>query len=268
MTPDNLADRVAQAQWYHTIELPGGIVTRGHYDKRPTVTKMPFPASLAGMRCLDVGTSDGFWAFEMEKRGAAEVVAVDIDDPADYDWPDPPPERPSRTANREPGPNPNFVLAHEALGSRVQRVDCRIYDITPERLGGKFDFVFMGSLMLHLRDPVGAIAAVRSVVGGTFLQTDTISLYQSFVSPRIPSAQLDADRRPRWWAPNVAGYRRMIRAGGYKIEQTGGPYFIPFGHLDRPSWKNRRESIPRFLLFHGAMRHLGAPSCWALCTPA
>src|SRR5687768_10154878 len=141
--------------WYHTIELPGGEVTPGHYDKRTTVDRIGFPASLEGKRCLDVGTSDGFWAFLMEKRGAAEVVALDIDDPADYDWPLPAPEDPRRLANREPGPNPNFLRAHAALNSKVERINCLVYDASPEKLGGKFDFVFMGSLALHLRDPVG-----------------------------------------------------------------------------------------------------------------
>ncbi|PWU24508.1 MAG: TIGR04290 family methyltransferase, partial [Candidatus Rokuibacteriota bacterium] len=31
---------------------------------------MPWPAALSGQRWLDVGTMGGFWAFEMERRGA------------------------------------------------------------------------------------------------------------------------------------------------------------------------------------------------------
>ncbi len=31
------------------------------------------------MRALDVATFDGFWAFEMERRGASEIVAIDLD---------------------------------------------------------------------------------------------------------------------------------------------------------------------------------------------
>ena len=33
---------------------------------------------MAGMRRLDSGTTDGFWAFELERRGAGEVVASDV----------------------------------------------------------------------------------------------------------------------------------------------------------------------------------------------
>lgn len=254
--------------WYHTIELPGGEVTPGQFDIRSTVARIDFPQSLAGLRCLDVGTSDGFWAFEMEKRGAAEVVALDIDDPADYDWPEPRPEQATRIANAAVGPNANFQYAHERLGSRVQRVNCRIYDASPERLGGTFDFVFMGALMLHLRDPVAALAAVRSCVGGRFLSADSISLWQTLVSPGIPSAQLDADRKPRWWTPNLAAYHRMLVAAGFEIERKGRPYFMPFGAgLAKPEFTREHLNGP-YLLFNLVIRHLGAPAAWALCRPA
>src|SRR4051794_30291253 len=107
-----LAERVGSTAWYHTIDLGSGVVTPGFYDTVATVSRFPFPASLDGKRCLDVGTSDGFWAFEMERRGAASVVAIDLDDPADYDWPHPRPPRPVRPANREVGVNRAFEIAH------------------------------------------------------------------------------------------------------------------------------------------------------------
>ena len=63
--------------WYHTIELAPGLVTPGWFDLRPIVDLMPWP-DVRGRRCLDIGTYDGFLAFEMERRGADEVVALDI----------------------------------------------------------------------------------------------------------------------------------------------------------------------------------------------
>src|SRR5436190_1863508 len=60
------------------------------------------------------------------------------------------------------GPKGNgFEIAREALGSRVERVVASVYDLSPQRLG-KFDVVVCGSLLLHLRDPVGALGAIRS----------------------------------------------------------------------------------------------------------
>ena len=59
------------------------------------------------MRALDVGTWDGFWAFEMERRGA-EVTALDLDDERDLDWP----------ADRRPDEYPEL---RAAPGSRSRR---------------------------------------------------------------------------------------------------------------------------------------------------
>src|SRR5262249_5899818 len=158
-----LAAEVGATDWYHTIELPDGTSTPGRYDLRPVARRLPLPASLQGRRCLDVGTADGFWAFEMERRGAAEVVAVDTD-PEHLDWP---PnvldvEASTRVAlDRRPA----FFIARRLLASSVEHRTMTVYDISPEALG-TFDLVFVGSLLLHLRDPVRALTAIRSVTSG------------------------------------------------------------------------------------------------------
>jgi tRNA (mo5U34)-methyltransferase len=51
------------------MELAPGVLTPGWLDHRGAVARVPFPDSLEGKRCLDVGTFNGFWAFEMERRG-------------------------------------------------------------------------------------------------------------------------------------------------------------------------------------------------------
>src|SRR2546429_10019624 len=86
-TDATLMEEIAALEWYNTLELGPGMETPGWHDTRPIVNQVPFPASLEGKRCLDVGTFDGFWAFEMERRGAAEVVAIDILNPDEWDWP-------------------------------------------------------------------------------------------------------------------------------------------------------------------------------------
>jgi SAM-dependent methyltransferase len=63
--------------WFHTFALDGtGIYTPGiARDHRYRLRAIP--EDLAGMRVLDVGTFDGFYAFLAERRGAVRVVAVD-----------------------------------------------------------------------------------------------------------------------------------------------------------------------------------------------
>src|SRR5207248_11327788 len=79
--------KVKDEEWYHTLELAPGLVTPGWFDTRQVVSELPIPTSLTGSRCLDIGTFDGFWAFEMERRGASEVVAIDLLDISEADWP-------------------------------------------------------------------------------------------------------------------------------------------------------------------------------------
>jgi len=78
--------RATSMSWYHTLELPDDVVTDGIFDLRSVVDEYRLPERLEGMRALEIGTWDGFWAFELERRGA-EVVALDLDREEDLDWP-------------------------------------------------------------------------------------------------------------------------------------------------------------------------------------
>src|SRR3954447_9523899 len=153
---EDAATAVAESPfWYHTIEVAPGVVTPGWFDLRPVVDRLPWP-DVAGKRCLDVGTYDGFLAFELERRGASEVVATDIGGHEQWDWPEELRARgPTYLAELAGPKGAGFEIAHEALGSRVEKVTASVYDLAPERVG-TFDVVVCGSLLLHLRDPVGA----------------------------------------------------------------------------------------------------------------
>src|SRR4051812_13823982 len=65
--------------WWDSFELPDGSVFEGvaKLDSlKNRVAQFPIPADLRGKRVLDIGTWDGWFSFEMERRGA-EVMAVD-----------------------------------------------------------------------------------------------------------------------------------------------------------------------------------------------
>jgi len=147
-----LAEEVASYPWYHTIQLPHGIVTPGAYDHRPLLPHYGIPADLTGKRVLDVATSDGFWAFEFERRGG-EVTALDIDTAADLDLPARAAEVASERELSKPIGN-GFAMAHRALASRVERMPGTVYELDPDRVG-RFDLVHSGDLLIHLRDPRG-----------------------------------------------------------------------------------------------------------------
>ena len=215
-----------EREWYHTIELAPGVETPGWFDTRGIVAQLPLPASLAGRRCLDVATFDGFWAFEMERRGAAETVAIDVLDPRRWDWP----VNSRRSVVEAIGERQGggFEVARDALGSSVQRLDMSVYDLDPAEVG-TFDFVYVGSLLIHLRDPVRALERLRSVCRGTLLVVDNVDLSLSLRSPRRPVAALEGRGRPWWWKLNVAALARVVEAGGFRPLQRPKWLWMPPG---------------------------------------
>lgn len=193
-------------------------MTRGWFDTRGTALRVPLPEDLAGRRCLDVGTWDGFWAFEMERRGASEVVGIDLDDPTRWDWPaDHRPEGRDVLESVKSG-NQGFAIAREALGSSVDRRFVSAYELDPAE-HGMFDVVFLGSLLLHLRDPVGALNAIRGVCRGILVVCDTIDPLLTITHPRTPAAILDGTVKPWWWTANAPGLRRMVEAAGFHVDR-------------------------------------------------
>lgn len=230
------------SSWYHTMQLLPGVVTRGEFDLRSIPPRLPW-VDVTGLRCIDVGTYDGFWAFELERRGAREVVAVDVDDPWDYDWPEvlsphlhgalPEPYTDGPTGER-------FAVAKRALRSSVQRRTCSIYDLDPETMG-TFDVVFCSSLLLHLRDPLRALAALRRICRGHLMTNEPIDLLQSIVNPTTPVARFDGTSRMlQWWVPNIAAQDRMLTSSGFEIVRAGRPVVMPFGtRRARSSWRRR-----------------------------
>jgi len=220
--------QVAAREWYHTIELAPGVVTPGWFDTRPIVKRLPFPARMDGMRCLDVGTFDGFWAFEMERRGAAEVVAADILDERRWDWPAVVDPQHYAGITQRKGGGDGFLIAAAALGSRVERLDLSIYDLDPA-VHGMFDFVYVGSLLLHLRDPVGALERVRAVTRGVLLSVDAFSVALTLSAPRRASFRLEEGGRPYWLKPSLAGLRELIIRAGFGIESGPAAFLMPAG---------------------------------------
>jgi tRNA (mo5U34)-methyltransferase len=190
-------ERVAQHDWWHVIDLPGGESTPGGWDLRQTTDELPWP-DVTGKRCLDVGTADGFWAFELERRGAAEVVATDV--PSSFQ---------ARARQR-------FELVRELRGSSVLYEARSVFD-----LEGEYDVVVMGFVLQMVADPLGALEALRSVCRGHLLLLDTVSAPLSLL--RSPLARLDARRDGReWFVFNRAGLRKAVEIAGWTVEaQTG-----------------------------------------------
>jgi len=232
--------------WYHTLEVAPGVVTPGWFDLRPIVDRLPWP-DVRGKRCLDVGTYDGFLAFELERRGAAEVVATDIPAHEDWDWPPRLRQRGTEYLAEVAGPEKGrgFAVAKELLGSSVERTIISVYDLDPDTVG-TFDVVVCGSLLLHLRDPMRALAAIRSVCDGEFMSCEEIDLRLTMLHPKRPVTRYDGlSSLLHWFVPNAAAHRGMVESAGFDLVRWTRPYANPFGPAHSPRGRGPRSWATR-----------------------
>src|SRR4051795_7693570 len=205
----SLREEAERYPWYHTLELGDGVVTKGMFDHRPVLDRYPIPKDLTGMRCLDVATMDGYWAFEMERRGAASVAALDLENPEDLDWPAS--LRADHDKTMDETKAARFALAKRCLNSNVERVLMSAYDLSPEL--GTFDFVFCGDLLLHIKDPITPVENIRSVCTGSAVIVNVIKKFRFYEKRAM--AELDGIDNFEWWVTNMAGLERLVKAAGF-----------------------------------------------------
>lgn len=230
-------DRVCGQQdiWYHSYFFDNGYSVRGDYDIGLDIDDYGFPNDMTGMRVLDVGTASGWFAFYFEQKGA-EVTAFDARGYSDWDmygrYENPPPGSgdDSQILRDKNGEkiylnlvSGGFWKMRELLGSQVKFVTGRVYDIRPELFDGqKFDLVFYGSLLLHLRDPIGALMAGRKVCVDRLIAATPI-LADDNPHPHMDLPYLAGQNRITWWRPNKACYRLWFLAAGFTtvdVERT------------------------------------------------
>jgi tRNA (mo5U34)-methyltransferase len=120
----------ALGEWFQNFDLQGVKTAPGHpLGDYPKVKWQRFsqalPEDLVGKSVLDIGCNAGFYSFELKKRGAARVLAIDAD------------EKYLRQA----------VLIREILDLDVEIRQMSVYDVA--ELKEKFDIVlFLGVLYI------------------------------------------------------------------------------------------------------------------------
>ena len=214
MSAKQIRQRIASvAHWYHQIEIRPGITTPGINNSAHTLRQLDLAARYDGLRVLDIGARDGYFSFELERRGA-EVVAVDYMDPAQT----------------------GFPVARELLGSSVDFHVENIYDLTPER-HGTFDLVLFLGLLYHLRDPLLALDRIWDVCKpDAVLMLETQLLDNALlvgegrfraladIDPALtdvclmqfyPEDSLNGDHS-NYWAPNAACTSGMLHTAGFR----------------------------------------------------
>ncbi|MFO0972715.1 MAG: methyltransferase domain-containing protein [Phycisphaerae bacterium] len=214
MSPEEIRAAVAAATWYHAFEVAPGIITPGTIatDARAWFDHVGVPASLAGKAALDIGSWDGPYAFELERRGA-RVTAVDIQDPD----------------------HTGFNTARRILNSNAAYARGSVYDL--HRLApGPFDWVHFRGVFYHLRHPLLAFDRIREVMSPTgqlIFEGECILNHieaNPGLEPRLTAAQIRDSNVPlmalyrghfkdgsNWHIPNWPAVENWLWAAGLEV---------------------------------------------------
>jgi tRNA (mo5U34)-methyltransferase len=205
----------SRTDWWHSLDVGDGIITPGYCGvayQQSLWNTLQLPERMTGLRVLDVGTYDGYFAFECERRGA-EVVAIDI----------------------HPEDCRCFALARRLLGSRVPYHQMSVYDLHEETLGGPFDLVLCLGVYYHLRHLFIALDNLWKVTRGEMrLETHVIDHHFVLgdgsvaelkdIDPRLLDApvyrfyrfdELNKGDFSNWFGGNIAAVSESLSSAGF-----------------------------------------------------
>jgi tRNA (mo5U34)-methyltransferase len=192
--------------WWHTIEFPDGTVTPGRHDYRGDAGKrFLVPDDLSNKSVLDLGTKDGFWAIEAKRRGAANVIAMDM--------------------FREQSKTSRVALG--AYGIEYYCSGNLDYPMDPS-WQNSFDIVFFFGILYHLKNPVLGLvnAAACCKPGGMVIVESVANAYKVKGLPEdIPLLwvmdEIVNNDPTNYYIPNIAGVLQLCRLAGLEVtDQT------------------------------------------------
>lgn len=267
-----LLARARQLGWYHSLRLDDTLTTPGIFALDEFVPFFLLPENLRGLRCLEVGTGNGYWSFQMERRGAESVTATDIGDYYDTDFsaihgqPHPCPNRAEPGLYGEP-----FRVAATLFGSKVDYRIGSVYELSPESLG-TFDFVFCSSVLMHLFAPLVALRRIAAMCRDTcVITTGTDILLDGDSLARFRGHEISYVH----FIPSPSCLEDMMRCCGYETVLRGPTFMLRFRdrarnpdelpHTTLIGLKNAARSaieLPVSRILSSAERHAGVEIVW------
>jgi tRNA (mo5U34)-methyltransferase len=152
VAPESLCNEVLKRQWFYEFDLPDGSRTTPYV---PADVASLHPARLAmataaidrtfgedwsGLSVLDLACHQGWFASHVARRGAGDVLAVDI--------------RPEHLDDAK--------LIRDVYGLDQIRLEQRdVLALQPSELG-QYDVVLVLGLLYHVENPVGLLRVARS----------------------------------------------------------------------------------------------------------
>ncbi len=222
LAPEDIRRQAAAlGPWFHNIDLCGVATAPEHFlGDYPAVKWRRFahtlPADLRGKTVLDIGCNGGFYSIEMKRRGAARVLAIDIDE--DY----------LRQAR----------FAAQVVGLDIDFARLSVYDVAA--LDERFDVVLFLGVLYHLRHPLLALDLIRDHVVRDLFVCQSMqrgdpaeerfaedypfwetAIFEGRGFPRMAFIEHRyAGDDTNWWIPNRAGTAAMLRSAGFAIDSN------------------------------------------------
>ncbi len=254
-TAAELQAQADEIEWYHSIDLGNGVVTKG-IGVQETGTEI-FP-DVRGRSVLDIGAWDGKFSFLAERAGAVRVAALDhyawgVDfqargqywneciqkgilpdhsrDETDFWQPDLPGRR-------------GFDFAKAALGSQVEPVVADFQTIDLDSVG-TFDVVLYLGVLYHMKEPLTCLERVRAVTKEVaVIETEAVH-FQGLEHEAVLQFHAGMSLRVdfgNWYVFTIEALRNLCRAAGFSMVRTiaGPPEPGPGpGPEAKPPWKVR-----------------------------
>ncbi|GIK47441.1 MAG: methyltransferase domain-containing protein [Hyphomonadaceae bacterium] len=181
----------ALGEWYHRIDLGGGIITPG--DRNQSLTYALYerflPRDLTGLTVLDLGANACGLSIEFAKRGAS-VTAIERADAAIA--------------------QARFVLDHFGLADRVTIHNADAHEMTRF---GQFDIVACVGLVYHLRHPQLALDQLGHVTKSHLLVST-----QTTPGDALTLTSRGAKRSgfSATWEPTEPAFEGMLVSAGFR----------------------------------------------------
>jgi len=207
MTSRSAADRASlqakidQYFWFHSIDFGDGLAARGAKTAEYIAGECEAilgPVNLHGTTLLDIGSYNGFYAFEAKRRGAASVTASD-----------------SVVWNNAKRARESFELARSLLKSDVAALEIDPTEITKAAVG-VFDVVLYLGVFYHLIDPIACTRGISECAGRLLIietHLDALAINRPAMI-FYPGSELN-NSPTNWWGPNHAAVAGMLNTAGF-----------------------------------------------------
>jgi SAM-dependent methyltransferase len=221
---------------YHRMDLPGLENKNWQWDLRGQERSYLGNYDFNRKRVLEFGAANGGLTFWMEQQ-CAEVVAVDLSpDVARTSWdilvgPEDNVVEIKRVMSRMiQRLNNAFWYAHGQLGSKARFVHGTAYGVPNEI--GRFNVVTLCSILLHLRDPLGALENAMRFTDKSIIITEAVPRFIGEDLQHRPLACFMPDKSRRtshggwtWWQITAEVYLRFLELKGFRIISNTSAFY-------------------------------------------